>query len=438
MKKFSARYFDGKTARPEIVEVLIQNDLLHIMLESDDENDITWLLPKCKKDTFSASRYLMVKNEEFPAATLEFRTVDADYMAEILGSDEGFIAKIYSNVLKANPVVLVVGGFASMAFILFAYVFWLSPWVGERAVAVIPKSVEVTLGKKMMSQFLAFDEINEEKSEQLQAFFDACDFPTTYPIEVHYMEGGIVNAFAAPGGQIVVYEGLINKSECWDEVAGVLAHELAHVENRHSFKMLCRSVSSYILLSYITGDVAGITSIILENANQLNELSYSRAYEKEADLTGLGFMKASQFRPEALSDFFEKMMQSMEFHMDDEEEDGQDADSSESILSKIDWERSLEILSTHPMGETRMNYIKETIAGDSSFDYEPVVRPDIEELWHALRTNTPDFIEKVEDIIEHGARIEYEDGEIDIVPREPSEESSEESSEEFEIEEELE
>jgi len=381
MQRLNGRFFDGLSSKPQQVQILCGKDVLYIVSTTGETEDVNWLLGDCYKGTFSASGHLIVRSRINEEASLELKEEAAKVVEELLNADETLVDKSYTSFLKLNPVAMVVTGVFSMIGLLALYVFYVSPWVAERAVAIIPQQVEVTLGKAMMNQFRLGSSIDEEKSAELQRFFDACEFPSTYPIEVHYMEGPMVNAFAAPGGQLVVYEGLINESECWDELAGVLSHELAHVESRHSFKMLCRSLSSYILLSYITGDIAGISGVVLENANQLNELSYNRAYEKEADLVGLEFMKQSRMRPEALSDFFEKLSVGSEI------EDGV-------------WTKRLELLSTHPMGSTRRAYILETIADDAGFEYEPDVRPELEDLWSSLRTGD-EGINTMDEVMEY-------------------------------------
>ncbi|WP_446914219.1 M48 family metalloprotease, partial [Klebsiella pneumoniae] len=83
-----------------------------------------------------------------------------------------------------------------------------------------------------------------------------------------------VNAFAVPGGFIVVHDAILDEMEHHEELAGLLGHEIGHVQLRHSTKAIARSLSYYMLLSLLFGDVSGIAAVIVDNASTLNNLEY--------------------------------------------------------------------------------------------------------------------------------------------------------------------
>ena len=135
-----------------------------------------------------------------------------------------------------------------------------------------------------------------------------------YKFHVLVVSSPIVNAFAAPGGYIVVFQGLIERTETAEELAGVLAHELQHVLQRHATRMLLQHTSTGLLISALTGDVSGTLAFGLESARTLGTLRYSRIMEEEADAEGMKMMVAAAVDPAGMIAFFDRMKkQSGEF-----------------------------------------------------------------------------------------------------------------------------
>jgi predicted Zn-dependent protease len=114
-----------------------------------------------------------------------------------------------------------------------------------------------------------------------------------------------VNAFALPGGVIVVNTGLIDLTSRPEELAGVLAHEVQHVELRHSVRGLVKSLGLRGLFAFATGDIGG--TLLGEAAVGITDLKFSRDDESEADRMGLDSLIAADIDPSGMPAFFEKM-----------------------------------------------------------------------------------------------------------------------------------
>ena len=159
------------------------------------------------------------------------------------------------------------------------------------------------------------------------------DAKVTFTIKV--LDSEEVNAFALPGGFFFVNSGLILKAESESELAGVMAHEIAHVAARHGTKQATRgeiiNLASIPLIfmggwtGYAIRQGAGL-------AIPLGFLNFSRAFEKEADYLGLQYLYKTGYDPTAFVDFFEKI-QSME-------------KKKPGTVSKV--------FSTHPMTDDRI------------------------------------------------------------------------------------
>ncbi len=114
-----------------------------------------------------------------------------------------------------------------------------------------------------------------------------------------------LNAFAAPGGFICVYTGLIKYLDHPDHLAGVLGHEIAHADNRHSTEAMTEAYGLQILLSVASG---GKSSQLSEIAAGLTQLSFSRAHEKDADAHSVDYLCDTRYASNGAAGFFEKLI----------------------------------------------------------------------------------------------------------------------------------
>lgn len=124
-------------------------------------------------------------------------------------------------------------------------------------------------------------------------------------IKLHLMEDAEVNAFALPDHHMVVYTGLVKEAKSNDEIAGVLAHEIAHMELKHVMKKLLKQVGYTILINITTGDAGG--EVIKEVLGLLTSSAYDRSLEKDADLKAVEYMKNAGLDVKAFADFLYRL-----------------------------------------------------------------------------------------------------------------------------------
>jgi len=130
-----------------------------------------------------------------------------------------------------------------------------------------------------------------------------------YTFHVVVVDRPEVNALAAPGGYIIVFRGLLERTNTAEELAGVLAHEMEHVLRRHATRALIQHVSTGLLVAALTGDMTGPLAYGLESARVLGQLQYSRRAELEADTEGLALLLAAGVDPDGMITFFEGLVQ---------------------------------------------------------------------------------------------------------------------------------
>lgn len=127
---------------------------------------------------------------------------------------------------------------------------------------------------------------------------------TDYEYTFHVIDDPTVNALTLPGGNIVLYTGLIKTSETPEEVAAVLAHEIGHAEQRHVVDKLLAELGISFVMAVITG---GDATLINEVTQTLVSNVFSRHQEREADAYGLELMERSGIDPRSLAAFFRRM-----------------------------------------------------------------------------------------------------------------------------------
>lgn len=147
----------------------------------------------------------------------------------------------------------------------------------------------------------------------------------------------VLNAFATPGGYVYVYTGLIKYLDTPDHLAGVLGHEIAHAERRHTSKMLQNQMGVQLLLNIVLGNNQGAVTQVL---TQLGQLKYGRSAETEADEYSVTYLSnpSSPYQCSGAAGFFQKL----------QEENGSS--------------RVPEFLSTHPDPANRIENIQQTAA----------------------------------------------------------------------------
>lgn len=187
-----------------------------------------------------------------------------------------------------------------------------------------PRTVEV----KKMGQFLVDHTVAKQSPWKFQFHLLA--------------DTGTINAFALPGGQIFITMGLLNQLQTEAQLAGVLAHEMGHVIERHSAQQMATSQLGQ-LLTFAVGTAASDQANnsayqVAAVVNQALQLSYSRGDELQADTWGLKLMEASGFDPHAMIDVMK-------------------------VLKSVDHGgHSAEIFQTHPNPDLRIQQIQDYLA----------------------------------------------------------------------------
>lgn len=130
-------------------------------------------------------------------------------------------------------------------------------------------------------------------------------YQDVFPWRIRVVDDTILNAFCTPGGYIYIYTGLIKFLESEDQLAGVMGHEMAHADKRHSTDALTRQYGLQVLFDIVFGRDKGQ---IVRIAAGIRELSYSRKNESEADEYSVIWLCPTAYNSAGAAGFFAKLI----------------------------------------------------------------------------------------------------------------------------------
>ncbi len=317
--------FDSDSAEPRLESVLFSGLTVSAGGLDHDQLVVKWAGPK-------GERTLYLKNADVIRA---FRQAAPDQLNAPFERAAEHVRQVRQ---RHRMTWSIIGG------IILAVLFGL--WFGadllvELAVDRIPVEWEQKLGESAYRDFLSHQEVVKEgvgvaAVEEMTRRLVEQISKNPYKFEVSVVKSDVVNAFALPGGYVVVFTGLMKKAESGEEVAGVLGHELNHVLQRHGLERIVKQLGLVAVVSIVLGDQQGLVGLMKQLSVELLSLKFGRAQETEADLTGLQLLIRAKIDPSGMITFFQRL--------------------SEKDEGRVEW------LSTHPMSAGRAERLKTELA----------------------------------------------------------------------------
>ena len=254
---------------------------------------------------------------------------------------------------KKRVAMFVLVGVVVGLVVLLAGMFFSRGRMVKMAANAVPVDWEVKAGDKLFEQLMVSKKLVTDKAleAQLKLITDplvAGIKDNRYPLKFHIIEDATLNAFAMPGGHVVLHSGLLMAADSPEEIAGVLGHEIAHVTQRHSIRSIISSAGLFLLVQTMLGDVTGIVAVLANNSAFLMDRKFSRDFERDADNNGWRYLLAADIKPDGMITFFKKM-QDEEKRLQEKVKEATSIDMSSA---------SLEVLSTHPATEERMKNLQ--------------------------------------------------------------------------------
>jgi Zn-dependent protease with chaperone function len=200
--------------------------------------------------------------------------------------------------------IVAAGVLGLVAFALIGWRVW--PPLADRIALALPEAFEERLGRAAIGELAPESDLcrNPAGQAQLDKLAEIFAGRTAYAgrVKIQVVKGPMVNAIALPGGRVVFFAGLIDQAESPEEIAGVMAHEIAHVVERHGLRMFVRGFALKLVTDFLLGG-----SNLAGAAAMFTTLAYSREMEDEADLRALRMLQDAQISTAGILSFLGRL-----------------------------------------------------------------------------------------------------------------------------------
>ncbi len=311
-----ADYFDGVSARARKVSLHLEDGQLHLTGDG-----IQLAVPVSKVRWPERTRHgARTAHFQQGGSVQALDAGDWDAWARRVGLHESAVVKAQQSWRGVALAVLLLVG------VLAAGYQWGVPWLARAALVAIPESVDRTVGDAVLRSFddnlllpSAVPSARQEALRTALAQAVARTQPKTQPLnyELRFHNSPRVpsrrgqatrlgpNAFALPGGVVIVTDEMLKLLEGRDDVLiGVLGHELGHVQRRHGMRMLVQTTLIGAVASALWGD---ISTVLAAAPALLGQSAYSREFEREADDDAIALLRANGMSPLVMVELFERL-----------------------------------------------------------------------------------------------------------------------------------
>ncbi len=304
---FEGRYFAPMSARAVPARMRIKSGVATIEFEGN-EPSIT-----SKVITIAAQLGSVPRRVELESGAVFEASADAD-LDDHSGRDTAFLSRVFKlenswrsvAILTVATIVLVAGIFRYGVPLAAKGAAIVTP---PAAVSFIDAGTLQTIDATLMDDTTLPKARQDELTAQFETLAKGADtggIPLTLIFRASPRIGA--NAFALPGGTIIMTDELVAAAKNDDEIAGVLAHEIGHVEERHSLQMIYRVAGLAVMVGVIAGDSGQLVDQVVAQASALQQMSYSREFEDRADRRSVDLMIKANRNPVVFVELIDRIV----------------------------------------------------------------------------------------------------------------------------------
>lgn len=306
----SNRFYDGQTACPREVDIAIRSDVLVLLDRQNGAQLAYWVVAEMTAiDSNDLNGEMTFRDRRHPEARLILSpSAERDLLLTAASHLRNWKRR------ERLAVTRTIGGItlAGLALILGCYVAL--PRLAIALVNMTPLQWDQKIGDPVRENILAnmetcTDPAGQAALDQLGARLLPQEI-AGLPLTLDVIRAKDVNAFALPGNHIVIYSGLIDTAQTPEMLAGVLAHEMGHLELRHP----TRGVIEQLGLGAVIGLVAG-NNAVGSIGRVMAGLSYTRDMERQADAEAIALLHRANIRADGLAAFFRILKKDEKTHM---------------------------------------------------------------------------------------------------------------------------
>ncbi|WP_346320360.1 M48 family metallopeptidase [Chitinophaga sp. YIM B06452] len=326
---FKGNYYNHQVAKatPVNIHLFTESLQLDVITPGAPPRKLHWLFTEIA--THVSPGFIRITRTGEEAGTLE--VTDPVFVKEFLARykhtrSAGLHQLVLRGGLKASLIILLV-----IAGVLLAGHFYFLPWCVSRVVDQLPSSFDKELGG--LARNSLHETPDKEGSQLLTQFAAQIKWDTQEKLDFTVVDSDVENAYSLPGGYVVVYTGLLKKLETPEQLAALLGHEVAHITHRHGVRRLCQEMGTGMLVSIALGNSGGV-NLLYAKAATLHNLTYSRGYEREADISGMETLRRNRINQLGMLQLLQE-------------------------LQKLDGKVAIpEFIRSHPLTENRVNYVR--------------------------------------------------------------------------------
>ena len=306
---WDAAYLDGRTARRRPARIMIGGAGLEINL-TEDGTSFRWPLGEIRQTQgFYPGEQVRLERGTIGEALL---VGDVGFLTALRSAAPQAARGFHDPARRRWQASVAIGAALGAVLVGLGLYFWGIPALAGVAADHVPVSWEIALGESAVARLAppsrrCLDPARQRRIDEIVTVLLRTLPERDYPFQVAIVNHPMVNAYATPGGFIVVFRGLLDRTENAEELAGVLAHEIQHVLHRHATRAILRHASTGVLLTALLGDVSGVVAFGAETARKVGDLRHSRGDEHEADRDGMLMLLAARIDPQGMLAFFQKL-----------------------------------------------------------------------------------------------------------------------------------
>ena len=357
LNRYPATLSDGRTAAATAVQVRLGDAGLEITAPGERRAPLVWPYAEVRSGVPLLAGAADVLLSRAPDGNTTLFIADPDF-ARLLLERARSLGAGRQRLAALRPGIAVVAAVA----VAIALARFLDFQPSQAIAKLLPQPTREAMGRSVVAQLTGNMRRCETAAgraavDKLTRRLTAVASDGATPVRVVMVDWNLVNAFAAPGGQIIMTRALIQKAASPDEVAGVLAHEIGHTLELHPEAGLVRAMGLAAAAQLI---FAGTTGTATNIGILLTQMRYTRVSEREADAHALRMLRSAGISPKGFGDFFERLDPNPPAAATETEKAADAAKKAEAKKAPSFAKRIFEseILRTHPLTKDRIAVVR--------------------------------------------------------------------------------
>lgn len=339
--------YDGNTSQSHAATLASQNEFSLCLRFNAQTHVITWDAITISPRLGNTARFIEL------GAFGRFETTDNEAVDALIQDHPDYRKQNFLYQLETSTQWVMAAVVITVIFSI-SFIRWGVPWISDRIAFSLPENATDLIEQRLFTEFeqrlTQTSTLSAERQAAVQALYQQAvrELGVENQDYTFYIRRGNeaigANAFAFPSGAILMTDQLIQLADNDTQIAGVIAHEIGHLELKHSLRQLVRGSLLTILVAWISGDVSGAMTTVIAAPVAFLELNYSRQFEEEADRYAIQYFNCDVNALEQMALFFDKLDASHTLAIGDVNQNP---------------EPPSDFFSTHPATEKRMAMLRD-------------------------------------------------------------------------------